>query len=74
MAAGAILSKIKNKVPYRSEVNINAIESDIRTSKMAADGNFVNNLKNIKRSDIDMKCPEMWSKVNFGHLKSRIYL
>ena len=39
----AILSKIskKNKVAYRSEIARNAIESEIRTSKMADGSHFV---------------------------------
>ena len=46
-----ILSKIYKKieVAYRSEMARNAIESDFRTSKMAAGSHFVNNLtKKIK--------------------------
>ena len=47
MAAAAILSKKFNqkKVAYRSEMARNAIESDIRTSKMATSCHFVKNLK-----------------------------
>ena len=39
----AILSKIKiiNKVAYRCEMDINEIESDFRTSKMATGSHFV---------------------------------
>ena len=33
----------KKEVPYRSEMARNAIESDFRTSKMAADGHFFKN-------------------------------
>ena len=67
----AILSKIlKNiKVAYRSEMARNQIESDFRTSKMAAGSHFVRNLKKNKKFCIDLKWPEMWSKVNFGHPK-----
>ena len=36
----AILSKFKNKVPYRSEMARNVIKSDFWTSKMAASGHF----------------------------------
>ena len=43
----AILSKSfkKTKVAYRSEMARNAIESYLRTSKMAAGGHFVKNFK-----------------------------
>ena len=44
----------------------NAIESYFRTSKMAAGGHFVKNLKKIR---MDLKWPEMPSKMNFGHPK-----
>ena len=43
MAIGGHLSKIKKKVPYRSEMARNAIESDFQISKMAAGGHFVKN-------------------------------
>ena len=46
----------------------NAIESDFRTSKMGAGGHFVKK-KIYKKFHIDLKCPEMRSKVNFGHPK-----
>ena len=51
----AILSKIskKNKVAYRSEMARSAIESEFRNPKRP----------------IDLKWPEMRSKVNFGHPK-----
>ena len=108
----AILSKIKNKVPYGSEMARNAIESEfrtskmadqsemrskvifrhpkwppekknlhrsemariaiksyLRTSKMAAGGQFVKHLKKIIKLRIDLKWPEMRSKVKFGHPK-----
>ena len=45
----------------------NVIESDFRTSKMAAGSHFVK-YKN-KKFRIDLKWPEMWSKVNLGHPK-----
>ena len=34
---------------------------------MAAGGHFVKNLKKYKKFRIVLKCPEMLSKVNFGH-------
>ena len=47
----------------------NAIECDFRTSKMSAAGHFVKIFnKNIKFC-IDLKWPEMRSKVNFGNPK-----
>ena len=52
----------------------NAIESDFRTSKMATSGHFVKNLNKYKAFRIDLKCPEMRSKVNFGHPKWPIVL
>ena len=67
----AILSKIskKIKVAYRCEMDINEIENDFRTSKMAAGSHFVKkNSKNLKLH-IDLKWPEMRSKVKFGHPK-----
>ena len=45
----------------------NEIESDFRTSKMATGSHFVKQFKKI--ICIDLKWPEMWSKVNFGHPK-----
>ena len=59
----AILSKISKqiKVAYRSEMARNAIESYLRTSKMAAGGHFV---KNKKKSSIwiwnGQKCHRKW--------------
>ena len=43
----------------QSEMARNAIQSDFQTSKMAAEKNFC----------IDLKCPELRSKVNFGNPK-----
>ena len=70
MAAAAILSKIskKNKVAYRSEMARNArsemarnaIKSEFQTLKMGAGGHFVK-----KIICIDLKWPEMPSKVSF---------
>ena len=51
----------------------NATKSDLRTSKMAAGSHFVKKItqqgKNKKVLHIDLKWPEMCSKVNFGHPK-----
>ena len=52
----------------RSEMVRNTIESDFRTSKMSAADHFVQKNK-IKKIRIDLKWPEMRSKVNFGHPK-----
>ena len=46
----------------------NVIESEFWTSKMADGSHFVKNLKKLMLS-IDLKWPEILSKVNFGHLK-----
>ena len=46
----------------------NAIESEFRTSRMGAGSHFVKNVKNFFVR-IDLKWPEMRSKVNFGHPK-----
>ena len=46
----------------RSEMARNAIESDFRTSKMAAE-------KNPIKFCIDLKWPELRSKVNLGNPK-----
>ena len=52
----------KKKVAYRSEMDRNAIESEIRTSKMA-------DIKKKLKLLIDVKWREMRSKVIFGHSK-----
>ena len=65
---GHFIKNFKKKVPYRSEMAINAIESEFRTSKMAAGAHFVKNFKQ-KKFRIDLKWPEMRSKVNFWHPK-----
>ena len=46
----------------------NAIQSEFRTSKMADGSHFVKISKKFKLR-IDLKWPEMRSKVNFGHPK-----
>ena len=48
-----ILSKLK--VPYRSEMARNAIESDFRTSKMTASGHFEKKIHKNKKCGIDLK-------------------
>ena len=47
----------------------NAIESDFRSSKMAAGGHFENKFKKKEKLRIDLKWQEMRSKVIFGHPK-----
>ena len=47
----------------------NAIESEFGTSKMADVSHFVKNFKNFLKLRIDLKWPEMRSKVKFGHPK-----
>ena len=59
----------KIKVAYRCEMDRNEIESDFRTSKMAAGSYFVKNVQQKLKLHIDLKWPEMRSKVNFGHPK-----
>ena len=70
------MQKFQNKSAYRSEMARTVIESYFRTSKMAAGGHFVQNgrrrafcpkLKKKNKISIDLKWPEMPSKVNFGH-------
>ena len=69
MARIAIESEFrKSKMADRSEMARNAIESEFQTSKMAAGSHFVKNFKKLKLH-IDLKWPEMRSKVNFGHPK-----
>ena len=46
----------------------NAIESEFRISKMGAGGHFVK-VSKINKFHIQIKWPEMRSKVNFGHPK-----
>ena len=85
-AGGHFVKKIKNNnlVLYGSEMARNAIESEFRTSKMADRSEMVRNaIQNDFRTSkmaaekfqkktnlcIDLKWPEMQSKVNFGHPK-----
>ena len=51
----------------RSEMTRNAIESEFQTSEVADGSHFVKHFK--KKLRIDLKWPEMRSKVNFGHPK-----
>ena len=53
----------------RSEMARNAIESEFRTSKMADGSHFVKNFQKKIKLRIDVKWPEMRSKVKFGHPK-----
>ena len=68
MADGSHFVKIskKNKVAYRSEMARNAIENEFRTSKMADCSHFVKKFKTKIKFRIDLKWPEMPSKVSFG--------
>ena len=70
MARIAIESEFrKSNMVDRSEMARNAIESEFRTSKMAAGSHFVKNFQKKLKLLIDLKWPEMRSKVNFGHPK-----
>ena len=53
----------------RSEIARNAIESEFRTSKMADVSHFVKKFQTKIKLRIDLKWPEMPSKVNFEHPK-----
>ena len=69
MADGSHFVKIfPKKVEYRSEMARNAIKSEFRTSKMA-DGSLFSKFPKQLKLHIDLKWPEMRSKVNFGHPK-----
>ena len=70
MARIAIESELQtSKMANRSEMDRNAIKSDFRTSKMSAGGHSVKKNQNKIKFRIDLKWPEMRSKVNFGHPK-----
>ena len=70
MARFAIESEFrKSKMADRYEMARNAIESEFRKSKMAANSHFVINFPQKIKLHIDLKWPEMRSKVKFGHLK-----
>ena len=63
MARNAIESEFwTSNMADRSEMARNAIESEFRTSKMT-DGSHILS----KKLRIDLKWPEMRSKVNIGH-------
>ena len=47
----------------------NAIKSEFWTSKMADGSHFVKNFQKQKKLGIDLKWPEMRSKVDFGYPK-----
>ena len=66
-AGGHFVKKSKKKVVYRSEMARNAIESEFRTSKIGAGGHFVKKFKKKYKFRIDLKWPEMRSKVIFRH-------
>ena len=70
MARNAIQSDFQtSKMADRSEMARNEIESEFRTSKMAAGSHFVKNVQKQLKVHIDLKWPEMRSKVNFRHPK-----
>ena len=59
----------EKKIAYRSEMARNAIKSYLRTSNMAVSDHFVKNKKNKIKFRMDLKWPEMPSKVNFENPK-----
>ena len=67
----SILSKMskKKEVEYRSEMARNAIKSEFLTSKVADGSHFVKKIQKKIKLRIDLKWPEMQSKVNFGYPK-----
>ena len=70
MARIAIKSEFrKSKMANRSEMARNTIKSEFRTSKMTDGSHFVKNFQTKLKLRIDLKWPEMRSKVNFGHPK-----
>ena len=70
MARIAIESEFrKSKMADRYEMARNAIESEFRTSKMADVSHFVKNSNNKIKLRIDLKWPEMRSKVISGYPK-----
>ena len=70
MARNAIESEFwPSKMANRSEMVRNTIESEFRTSKMTDGSHFVKNFQKKLKLRIDLKWPEMRSKVNFGHPK-----
>ena len=70
MARIAIESEFrKSKMANRSEMARNTIESEFRTSKMTDGSHFVKKFQKKLKLRINLKWPEMRSKVNFGHQK-----
>ena len=70
MARNAIESEFRtSKMADQSEMAINAIKREFRTSKMAAGSHFVKKIQTKLKLHIDLKWPDMRSKVNFGHPK-----
>ena len=57
------------KFAYRSEMARNAIKIEFPPSKMADGNHFVKNFQKKIELHIDLKWPEIQSKVNFGHPK-----
>ena len=80
-SGGHFVKNLKKKFPYGSEMARNAIESEFRTSKMADPSEMVRNAIQIDfrtskmatefktKFCIDLKWPELRSKVNFGNTK-----
>ena len=67
MARNVIESEFRTStMADRSEMARNAIESEFRTSKMADGSHYAKNFKDKFKLHIDLKWPEMRSKVNFG--------
>ena len=56
----------EKEIPDQSEMARNAIESEFRPFKMATGGHFVKYFNN-KKLRINLKWPDMRSKVIFGH-------
>ena len=79
MAAGSHFVQKNNKVPYGSEMARYAIESEFRTSKMADQSEMARNaiqsdfqkskMAAEKKICINLKWPELRSKVNFANPK-----
>ena len=70
MARIAIESEFRKfKMADRSEMARNTIESEFQTSKMADRSLLVKNFPKKLKLHIDLKWPEMRSKVNFGYPK-----
>ena len=59
----------KPKMANRSEMARNTIESEFRTSKMTDGSHFVKSFQKKLKLRIDLKWPEMRSKLNYEHPK-----